>query len=80
MFAHLGTDGLAERLRAAIELSNLSVTEAARRCEMNKTSFEGYVAGENLPGTKAIAAICIGLKISADWLLFGTGPARGRRQ
>lgn len=76
MLAKLGTDALHERLRAAIELSGLSLTDAAKVCGMHKASFEGYVAGENLPGAKAIAAICTGLNISADWLLFGTGHAR----
>ncbi|WP_115656580.1 helix-turn-helix domain-containing protein [Rhodobacter capsulatus] len=76
MFASLGIDALPERLRAAIELSNITIAEAARRCEMPQPSIEGYLAGKNMPGARAIAAICVGLKISADWLLFGTGHAR----
>lgn len=48
-----------------------SVREVAEKCGLPVPSLETYVKGQNLPGTLAIASLCHGLSVSADWLLFG---------
>lgn len=48
-----------------------TIAAAAKACDMLPAALEGYVSGRNLPGSMALARLCVGLGISADWLLFG---------
>lgn len=58
------------RIRMVVQ-DHGSVREVAERCGMPQATLEVCVKGQSLPGTLAIASLCHGLSISADWLLFG---------
>lgn len=63
---------VALRIRSVVELRG-TLGEAARLSGIPKPTLEGYVQGKNLPGSFALACLCRGLNVSADWILFGEG-------
>lgn len=68
-------DRFAERLLAAIKLRDISIEEAAKRCDMPISSLECWIYKRHLPGTQALSGLAIGLEVSLDWLVLGIGRA-----
>ena len=62
--------GVTQRIKMVVG-ECASVREAAEKCGIPQPTMETYLQGLCLPGTLAIARLCHGLSISADWLLFG---------
>lgn len=57
------------RIKAAREEAGLSRRALARATMLDNMSLCGYEHGKNLPGAKAVIALCRALGISADSLL-----------
>ena len=55
-------------LTAAKLMTNV---QAAAACDLAIPTFETYRYGGNLPGAEGLAKLAVGLRTSADWLLFG---------
>jgi transcriptional regulator with XRE-family HTH domain len=58
------------RIRSLVEM-NGTVAAVAQACKMKQPTLETYMRGHSLPGALAIACLCKGLGVSADWILFG---------
>lgn len=65
--------GINRRLREAIELKGLSLTEAAERAAIPYRTLQNYVSGQREPNSKALTHFNERLGISLDWLLTGVG-------
>lgn len=63
---------LSERLRFLMRLHGLTVQEFAEIAGVSKSAMEKYLAGPSSPRATALASICFGLGVNAQWLLFGT--------
>lgn len=61
---------VSQRIRLVVSECD-SIRAAAERCSIPQPTLETYLSGQSLPGALAIARLCKGLSISADWLLFG---------
>lgn len=48
-----------------------SVRAVAQAAGLPKPTVEGWLYGYSLPNTIALARLCAGCNVSADWLLFG---------
>ena len=68
-------DRFRERLLAAIKLRDISIEDAARRCDMPVSSLECWIYKRHLPGMQALSGLATGLEISLDWLVLGLGRA-----
>lgn len=64
-------EGFAERLREAFYKSGLTTNEIERRYGINHGNFSLYMSGDMAPTVPNLAVICVALKVSADYLLFG---------
>lgn len=60
---------IGSRIKAAREETGLSRRALARSTKLDNMSLCGYEHGKNLPGAKAIIALCRALGISSDRLL-----------
>ena len=60
------------RIKVAAERVG-TIPEAARACDLKQATLDSILSGKNLPNTATMVALCTGLDVSADWLLFG-GP------
>ena len=69
----MSIETLSDRLRRALEVAGLNMTDAAGKAGIPYRSIQNYVRGEREPGAEALAAITAQLRISADWLLIGEG-------
>lgn len=58
------------RIKVAVERVG-TVPEAARACDLKQPTLEGILRGSSLPNSTTLVALCTGLEVSADWLLFG---------
>lgn len=58
------------RIKVAAERVG-TIPEAAKACDLRQPTLDGILSGKNLPNTATMAALCSGLDVSADWLLFG---------
>lgn len=58
------------RIRALVELHG-TVPNVAQACGLKQPTLETYLRGHSLPGALALACLCRGLGVSADFLLFG---------
>ena len=58
------------RIKTAVERVG-TVPEAADACDLRRPTLEGILRGSSLPNSTTLAALCHGLDVSADWLLFG---------
>lgn len=58
------------RIKVAAERVG-SVPEAAKACDLKQPTLEGILRGNSLPNSTTLVALCHGLDVSADWLLFG---------
>ena len=54
---------------AAIDIG--AIAEVAAACGLPKPTLESYLYQGTSPRAEQIALLCRGLKVSADWLLFG---------
>ena len=63
--------GFPERLHEAYIASGLSVKEIGKRAGLSHQSIYGYMFNGVEPNTSALVKLCVVLKVSADWLLFG---------
>ena len=68
--------GIENRIRLAIELSNLSLKDAAMLCEIPYSSLQNWVSGARDPRSDALISLASHLGVSIDWLLTGQGPVR----
>ncbi|MBD3816446.1 MAG: helix-turn-helix domain-containing protein [Halothiobacillus sp.] len=64
---------ISNRLKDAIELQGLKISDAATRCGIPYRSMQNYLRGEREPNVEAIIKIATHLGISMDWLLTGEG-------
>lgn len=58
------------RISVAVECVG-TVAEAAEACDLKQPTLESILRGKNLPNATTLVALCHGLNVSADWLLFG---------
>lgn len=58
------------RIKVAVERVG-TVPEAAKACDIKQPTLEGILRGNSLPNSTTLVALCNGLGVSADWLLFG---------
>lgn len=68
--------GIENRIRLAIELSNLSLKDAATLCKIPYSSLQNWVNGACDPRSDALISLASHLGVSIDWLLTGQGPVR----
>ena len=66
--------GFSDRLRRAIDLGGVTISEAARLARLSTNAVQFYLSGrrENPSGESAVQ-IARALGVSLDWLLTGTG-------
>jgi hypothetical protein len=65
--------------RIADVLGETSYRQAAEITGVSHETIRRMVLGSNI-GLGAVAAFCRGFEVSAEWLLFGTGPRRRKRR
>ena len=58
------------RIKVAAERVG-TIPEAAKACDLKEPTLAGILRGQSLPNTTTMVALCSGLGVSADWLLFG---------
>lgn len=58
------------RIREIVAMHG-TIRAAAELCGLREDTLATYANGKSLPGSLALACICKGLGVSADWLLFG---------
>jgi len=58
------------RIKVAVERVG-TVPDAAAACDVKQATLEGLMRASSLPNCTTLAALCHGLDVSADWLLFG---------
>ena len=63
-------DAVLLRIRSIVDLHG-SIPQAAELCGLKTPTLETYMRKQSLPGSLALACICKGLGVSADWVLFG---------
>lgn len=63
--------GFSERLEEAFLASGMSKKEFAEKIGKERKAVYLYLDGTTPPDTFTLAKICVVLKVSADWLLFG---------
>ena len=68
-------EGFPDRLIMAMEIRDISKRKLAKITRCDRRSIYSYCYGDTSPSTATFARICIALKVSADWLLFGRGEA-----
>ncbi len=72
-----------QRIRAAREALNLTQSAVSTRSRMadeegkgiSRTALVGYENGSSRPGLREVRLLCLVLKVSANWLVFGTEEA-----
>jgi transcriptional regulator with XRE-family HTH domain len=72
-----------QRIRAAREALHLTQSAVSTRSRMadaegkgiSRTALVGYENGSSRPGLREVRLLCIVLKVSANWLVFGTEEA-----
>lgn len=62
---------LSARISFRVAELELTKAKAAAACNLQPSAFDTYFYGQNLPGSLALASLAQGLRVSADWLLFG---------
>ena len=70
---HYQPVGFSKRLYDAFVTSGLDVTEISKRTGISRSSVYGYMYYGITPNIKALIALCVVLKVSSDYLLFGGG-------
>lgn len=70
-----GLEGCAERLQEAWLDSGKSKSQLAREIGVDRKTLYAYLNGDLVPNAATFGRICKSLHISADWALFGYGPA-----
>ena len=69
---------VAKRIRLLVDImrnqAEWSQADFARKVEIGPSRLSHYLNGTYQPQTEAIARICWKLGISAEWLIFGSGP------
>ena len=73
MYRHKAPEGFQERLKKAVYDSGLSLNEIERRSGVAHSSLSSYMTKDYSPTVFSLARLCIVLKVSADYLLFGKG-------
>lgn len=58
------------RIREIVDL-NGGPAEVAKACGLKLPTLEVWTSGRGLPNSLGLAHLCAGLRVSADWLLFG---------
>lgn len=58
------------RIRSLVALHGSS-QEVVRMCGIGKNTLDAILLGKCLPNSMTLAHLCKGLKVSADWILFG---------
>ena len=58
------------RIKVAAERVG-TIPEVAKACDLKEPTLAGIPRGQSLPNTTTMVALCTGLGVSADWLLFG---------
>ena len=59
------------RLKIVVKLKDANKETLANKCGLPKPTFESYIYGSNLPSITGLAGLCVGLGVSADYLMFG---------
>ncbi|MBQ9082083.1 MAG: helix-turn-helix domain-containing protein [Clostridia bacterium] len=67
---------LAQRLRQALELRDMTQTELARRSGISKSSISRYVKGDWVGKAEAVRAMAEALNVSERWLSGCNAPMR----
>jgi transcriptional regulator with XRE-family HTH domain len=59
----------ADRLRHHREKIGITKADAAIRCNLKYSQYNDYEYNKNLPNAYTLEKICVGLNVSADYLL-----------
>ncbi len=71
MAFNVDKEAFTKRLRQAVRALDKKYNIIAKDCGISLPSLEYYLYQGGIPNGVALAQICKGLGISADWLLFG---------
>ena len=63
--------GFGERLREAVYKSGLNPYDIEKRYGVNHSNLNSYMLEEMAPTVANLAILCVALRVSADYLLFG---------
>lgn len=63
--------GFSERLSSAMAIRKINNTELAKMLEIDRKTVSSWVNGYNTPNCVILAELCMILRLSANWLLFG---------
>ena len=67
-------DTVGERISEIIKLRKLSQKEVASELGIPASSLNNYIKGKTHPSVDFIITFCNTYNVSADFLLYGTGP------
>lgn len=76
------SESVSDRLRGLRDRNGWTVADMAERTGIPKRTLDKYMLrqGASLPGFEALLALCKGLGVSLDWLVFGAeGASKGTR-
>lgn len=60
---------ISNRLEQTLKKKGLTISAAAKVCDISRPQFNAYVIGKRLPTTELLKRICERLEVSADYLL-----------
>ena len=69
-----------DRLNEAMSLRNMTASELAKKCGLNKSSISRYLSGENVPRSIAIGKMSSALGVSPAWVLGYDVPMEGNKE
>lgn len=63
------TDGIGERIAEAIRKSGYSTGMLAIKTGISERTIRWYISGGHQPNAHSLRALCVALRVSADWIL-----------
>lgn len=71
---------IAERLKTALEIRDISQSELSRKTGIGKSSISTYLTGEYEPKQKNIYKMALALNVNEAWLMGAEVPMERKRQ
>lgn len=73
-------DAVTVRIRQARERSGLSFSDLHKVTGISRTALHDYESGRTKPGSRELGLLCEAMRVTPNWLLFGTEePFKERR-
>ena len=66
----------AVRARILQAMGEISRSDLSRLTGESTANISRYLSGKMTPSMKFLAAVCLGLELNSQWVLFGKGPMK----